>query len=65
MKNCELMRGTWISSDFDSHAAAGDVVAEILRKSGIDVSIEMFREDGSKINGGCDRGTFLLMRKRP
>ena len=63
LKNDELMHGTWTSSDFDSHAAAGDIVAEILRQSGIDVRIKMLREDESDIYGGCNGGRFLLMRK--
>ncbi len=63
LKNYELTHGTWISSDFDSLAAAGDVVSEILSKSGVDVSIRVFREDGSKIYGGCDRGIFVAVRK--
>ena len=59
LKNYEFVLGTRSSSDFDSHAAAGDIVAEILRMLGIEITIEMYREDGGKIIGACDRGTFL------
>jgi len=35
------------------------IFADISRKLRIETIIELFRDDGSRINGECDRGTLF------
>ena len=48
LKKHDPVQGTWISSDYDSHAASVDIRDEILRLSGFEANVEMFTDDQRK-----------------
>jgi len=65
LRGFEPLRGIWFSSDVDPDAAANDISDEIYRQTRLQVTVAIYDDNGSKINNDeCQRGTFVVMRKR-
>ena len=55
--------GTWSTTRASTVEAADDIAADIERRSGCAVAVELFQTDGRACGDNTDSGTMLVTRK--